>query len=69
MSREQTFPCWDCGTTTRIVRVAKRHNDGRVRCAAHRREHRDRIKASWMAAAMRYDPHQNRGGMNLVDVA
>ena len=45
-----------------------RHNDGRIRCAVHRREHRERIRAHWVAAASAYDPHNNRGGMNLVDV-
>jgi hypothetical protein len=67
MSKQQTMPCWDCGATTTIVRVPRRHNDGRIRCAVHRREHREAIKASWIAAATRYDPTQNRGGMSLVD--
>jgi len=69
MSRDQTYPCFVCGATTPIVRVPKRHHDGRIRCAVHRRQHRERIKASWIAAANRYDPYNNRGGMNLVNVA
>jgi hypothetical protein len=67
MSKQQTMPCFACGVATTLVRVPRRYQDGRIRCAFHRREHRERIKATWIAAANRYSPYMNRGGMQLVE--
>jgi hypothetical protein len=61
-------PCYVCGVMTEVVLVRKPYKDGRIRCAEHRRQHREEFHAYWRDwKAPRYAPEQNRGGMNLVE--
>jgi hypothetical protein len=69
MSKPKPQPCFDCQELAELHRVTpKRYDDGRHRCPSCRKVHRDKIVASWLAAANRYSGEQNRGGMNLAGV-